>query len=88
MRVGLNMTYGVSWLGQEANRYMSVPHDTARTLPINLLKLISCRRDPYSLRYVDDDLSIAGSALAFAEKPMVRPKTWPSWSGWIEYPDA
>ena len=53
-RVGLNITYGVSWLRQEENQYLSVPHDIARTLPIDLLKLIGYRRGAYALGYVDD----------------------------------
>jgi hypothetical protein len=53
-RVGLNITYGVSWLRQEENQYLSVPHEIARTLPIDLLKLIGYRRGAYALGYVDD----------------------------------
>jgi hypothetical protein len=53
-RIGLNITYNVSWLRQEENQYLSVPFDIARTLPVDLLKLIGYRRGAYALGYVDD----------------------------------
>ena len=53
-RVGVNITYNVSWLRQEENQYLSVPQDIAKTLPIPLLKLIGYRRGAYALGYVDD----------------------------------
>jgi len=53
-RDGINITYNLSWLRQEENQYLSVPHDIARTLPIELLKLIGYRRGAYALGYVDD----------------------------------
>jgi hypothetical protein len=53
-RAGINITYNLSWLRQEENQYLSVPHDIARTLPIELLKLIGYRRGAYALGYVDD----------------------------------
>ena len=53
-RVGLNITYALSWLRQEENQYLSVPLDIARTLPVELLKLIGYRRGAYALGYVDD----------------------------------
>jgi len=53
-RIGLNITYNVSWLRQEENQYLSVPLDVARTLPVDLLKLIGYRRGAYALGYVDD----------------------------------
>jgi hypothetical protein len=82
-RAGINITYNLSWLRQEENQYLSVPHDIARTLPIELLKLIGYRRGAYALGYVDDlrdpievvrpDLGTTGlgelnAALARAEK--------------------
>lgn len=54
VRMGMNLTYNVSWLRQEENQYLSVPHDIARTLPIPLLKLIGYRRGAYALGYIDD----------------------------------
>jgi len=53
-RIGLNITYNVSWLRQEENQYLSVPLEIARTLPVDLLKLIGYRRGAYALGYVDD----------------------------------
>jgi ectoine hydroxylase-related dioxygenase (phytanoyl-CoA dioxygenase family) len=53
-RVGINITYNLSWLRQEENQYLAVPFDVARTLPIELLKLIGYRRGAYALGYVDD----------------------------------
>ncbi|MBS0469709.1 MAG: phytanoyl-CoA dioxygenase family protein [Proteobacteria bacterium] len=53
-RAGINITYNLSWLRQEENQYLAVPPDVARTLPVELLKLIGYRRGAYSLGYVDD----------------------------------
>jgi ectoine hydroxylase-related dioxygenase (phytanoyl-CoA dioxygenase family) len=53
-RIGLNITYNVSWLRQEENQYLSVPFDVARTLPVDLLRLIGYQRGAYALGYVDD----------------------------------
>ena len=53
-RAGINITYNLSWLRQEENQYLSVPLEIARTLPVELLKLMGYRRGAYSLGYVDD----------------------------------
>jgi hypothetical protein len=53
-RVGINITYNLSWLRQEENQYLAVPQEIARTLPVDLLKLIGYRRGAYALGYVDD----------------------------------
>jgi len=53
-RMGINLTYARSWLRQEENQYLSVPHDVARTLPDELLRLIGYARGAYALGYVDD----------------------------------
>ncbi len=53
-RIGLNITYNVSWLRQEENQYLSVPLEIARTLPVELLRLIGYQRGAYALGYVDD----------------------------------
>jgi ectoine hydroxylase-related dioxygenase (phytanoyl-CoA dioxygenase family) len=53
-RVGLNLTYVVSWLRQEENQYLSVPLEVARTLPTELLRLMGYARGAYALGYVDD----------------------------------
>jgi ectoine hydroxylase-related dioxygenase (phytanoyl-CoA dioxygenase family) len=53
-RYGLNITYARSWLRQEENQYLSVPHEIARELPEPLLRLIGYQRGAYALGYVDD----------------------------------
>jgi ectoine hydroxylase-related dioxygenase (phytanoyl-CoA dioxygenase family) len=53
-RAGINITYNVSWLRQEENQYLAVPLEIARTLPVDLLKLIGYQRGAYALGYVDD----------------------------------
>jgi ectoine hydroxylase-related dioxygenase (phytanoyl-CoA dioxygenase family) len=53
-RIGINLTYAVSWLRQEENQYLSVPADVARTLPEPLLHLMGYARGAYALGYVDD----------------------------------
>ena len=53
-RRGVNLTYSVSWLRQEENQYLAVPLEIARTLPIDLLRLMGYSRGAYALGYVDD----------------------------------
>ena len=53
-RYGVNITYNRSWLRQEENQYLSVPLEVARTLPVELLRLIGYQRGAYALGYVDD----------------------------------
>jgi phytanoyl-CoA dioxygenase PhyH len=53
-RRGVNITYSVSWLRQEENQYLAVPLETARTLPVDLLRLMGYARGAYALGYVDD----------------------------------
>jgi ectoine hydroxylase-related dioxygenase (phytanoyl-CoA dioxygenase family) len=53
-RYGINITYNSSWLRQEENQYLSVPLEIARTLPVDLLRLIGYARGAYALGYVDD----------------------------------
>jgi hypothetical protein len=53
-RRGLNLTYNVSWLRQEENQYLSVPHEVASQLPEKLLRLMGYARGAYALGYVDD----------------------------------
>ncbi|MFI5315359.1 MAG: phytanoyl-CoA dioxygenase family protein [Myxococcota bacterium] len=53
-RVGINLTYALSWLRQEENQYLSVPLELARELPDDLLRLIGYARGAYALGYVDD----------------------------------
>jgi ectoine hydroxylase-related dioxygenase (phytanoyl-CoA dioxygenase family) len=54
IRTGINITYNVSWLRQEENQYLSVPQEIARTLPVDLLRLMGYRLGAYALGYVDD----------------------------------
>ena len=54
IRTGINITYNVSWLRQEENQYFSVPLEIARTLPVDLLRLMGYRLGAYALGYVDD----------------------------------
>ncbi len=82
MRAGINITYNVSWLRQEENQYLAVPLEIARTLPVDLLKLIGYQRGSYALGYVDDlrdpievvrpDLSKAGFGDVDATKERLR----------------
>jgi ectoine hydroxylase-related dioxygenase (phytanoyl-CoA dioxygenase family) len=53
-RAGLNLTYSLSWLRQEENQYLSVPFEVARTLPVELLRLMGYSYGGYALGYVDD----------------------------------
>ena len=53
-RVGLNITYNLSWLRQEENQYLAVPLEVARTLPLDLLRLMGYQRGAYALGYVGD----------------------------------
>jgi ectoine hydroxylase-related dioxygenase (phytanoyl-CoA dioxygenase family) len=53
-RVGINITYNLSWLRQEENQYLAVPMEIARTLPVELLRLIGYQRGAYALGYVGD----------------------------------
>lgn len=54
VRKGINITYNLSWLRQEENQYLAVPHDIARTLPVELLRLMGYARGAYALGYIDD----------------------------------
>ena len=53
-RRGINITYSAGFLRQEENQYLSVPPETARELPEDLLRLMGYRRGAYALGYVDD----------------------------------
>ena len=54
VRIGLNITYARAWLRQEENQYLSVPHDVARELPKDLLRLMGYATGAYALGYIDD----------------------------------
>jgi hypothetical protein len=53
-RIGINLTYNLSWLRQEENQYLAVPMEVARTLPVELLRLMGYQRGAYALGYVGD----------------------------------
>jgi len=53
-RVGINITYALSWLRQEENQYLTVPREIARELPEDLLRVMGYARGAYALGYVDD----------------------------------
>lgn len=53
-RLGVNITYNLSWLRQEENQYLSVPLDVAKELPDDLLRLMGYQRGAYALGYVGD----------------------------------
>lgn len=53
-RCGINITYSLAWLRQEENQYLSVPLEIARTLPVELLRLMGYSFGGYALGYVDD----------------------------------
>jgi len=54
VRMGLNLTYAVSWLRQEENQYLSTPRSQAAELPTELQRLMGYARGAYALGYVDD----------------------------------
>jgi ectoine hydroxylase-related dioxygenase (phytanoyl-CoA dioxygenase family) len=49
-----DITYARAWLRQEENQYLSVPHEIARELPKDLLRLMGYARGAYALGYIDD----------------------------------
>ncbi len=53
-RYAVNITYNRSWLRQEENQYLSVPHDIAATLPKDLLRVMGYSLGAYALGYIDD----------------------------------
>ncbi|MGH7985523.1 MAG: phytanoyl-CoA dioxygenase family protein [Candidatus Binataceae bacterium] len=53
-RTGINITYNLSWLRQEENQYLAVPLEIAKTLPVELLRLMGYQRGAYALGYVGD----------------------------------
>ena len=50
-RVGLNITYCLSWLRQEENQYLSCPPEIARTLSSELTDLLGYTMGNYALGY-------------------------------------
>ncbi len=54
VRIGLNITYNLAWLRQEENQYLATPREVAKTLPVDLLRLMGYERGAYALGYIDD----------------------------------
>jgi ectoine hydroxylase-related dioxygenase (phytanoyl-CoA dioxygenase family) len=54
MRIGVQCSYALGWLRQEENQYLSVPLDIARTLPIDLLRLMGYEKGSFTLGYIDN----------------------------------
>jgi len=50
-RLGMNITYCLSWLRQEENQFLSCPPEIARTLPIELQELLGYTMANYALGY-------------------------------------
>ncbi len=53
-RIGVQCSYAVGWLRQEENQYLSVPLDIARTLPVDLLRLMGYEKGSFTLGYIDN----------------------------------
>jgi ectoine hydroxylase-related dioxygenase (phytanoyl-CoA dioxygenase family) len=53
-RLGINVAYTLSWLRQEENQYLACPPEVARTLPLDLLRLIGYSMGGYALGYYGD----------------------------------
>ena len=53
-RIGINVGYTLSWLRQEENQYLACPPSVARTLPVELVKLLGYQRGAYALGYFGD----------------------------------
>jgi ectoine hydroxylase-related dioxygenase (phytanoyl-CoA dioxygenase family) len=53
-RIALQFIYNLSWLRQEENQYLACPLEIARTLPVELLRLMGYQRGAFSLGYVGD----------------------------------
>ena len=88
VRYGVNITYNASWLRQEENQYLSVPLEIARTLPVDLLRVMGYQRGAYALGYVDDlrdpievvrpDLGTTGLGDLAASAQRLRPANNPA----------
>jgi ectoine hydroxylase-related dioxygenase (phytanoyl-CoA dioxygenase family) len=53
-RIGVQCSYVVGWLRQEENQYLSVPLGVARTLPVELLRLMGYEKGSFTLGYIDN----------------------------------
>jgi ectoine hydroxylase-related dioxygenase (phytanoyl-CoA dioxygenase family) len=53
-RIGVQCSYALGWLRQEENQYLSVPLDIAKTLPVDLLRLMGYEKGSFTLGYIDN----------------------------------
>lgn len=53
-RLGINVGYTLAWLRQEENQYLACPVEIARTLPVELARLMGYQRAAYALGYFGD----------------------------------
>jgi ectoine hydroxylase-related dioxygenase (phytanoyl-CoA dioxygenase family) len=53
-RIGIQCSYALGWLRQEENQYLSVPLDIAKTLPVDLLRLMGYEKGSFTLGYIDN----------------------------------
>ena len=61
-RIGLNITYCLSWLRQEENQFLSCPPEVAATLPPELTNLLGYTMANYALGYYSYPTMTEGSA--------------------------
>jgi hypothetical protein len=54
VRQGVNITYAVGWVRQEENQYLSTPIEVAKTLPVDLLRVMGYQQGAFALGYVGD----------------------------------
>ncbi|MCV7357397.1 phytanoyl-CoA dioxygenase family protein [Mycolicibacterium fluoranthenivorans] len=54
VRRAININYCVGWVRQEENQFLSVPHEVARTLDDDLLKLIGYQEGAWAMGYFRD----------------------------------
>jgi hypothetical protein len=53
-RIGVQCSYAVGWLRQEENQYLSIPLEIAKTLPVDLLRLMGYEKGSFTLGYIDN----------------------------------
>jgi ectoine hydroxylase-related dioxygenase (phytanoyl-CoA dioxygenase family) len=75
-RLGMNITYCLSWLRQEENQFLSCPPDVARTLPSELQELLGYTMANYALGYFSSPVPLSADLpdtlppeLALGRKP-------------------
>ncbi len=54
VRRGVNITYAAGWVRQEENQYLACPHEVARTLDDDLLRMMGYTQGAFALGYVGD----------------------------------